>query len=155
METDMTAAPSTFYRIEQVAARTGLTKRTLRYYEEIGLLDPQTRSEGNYRLYSEADLARLERICRLKSTLGLSLAETKELLALEEKRGEIRAQFDQAPDAATRLEQLNRAEAIARQQLTLIEVKLQALNEMRAETLAQLERYAHRRGELESEQSPG
>ena len=72
MEPDLIAAPAAYYRIDQVAARTGLTKRTLRYYEEIGLLDPQTRSEGNYRLYSEADLARLERICRIKNTLGLT-----------------------------------------------------------------------------------
>ena len=52
------------YRIEEVAARTGFTKRTLRYYEEIGLITPAGRSEGNYRLYSEADVARLQRIKR-------------------------------------------------------------------------------------------
>lgn len=151
METDPTAASSTYYRIEQVAARTGLTKRTLRYYEEIGLLDPQTRSEGNYRLYSEADLARLERICRIKNTLGLTLAETRELVALEEKRGEIRAQFQQAPDATTRLEQLDQAEAIVRQQLALIETKLQSLNQMHADALAQLDRYAQVRAEFEAQ----
>src|SRR6476661_4626578 len=62
-----------YYRIEQVAARTGLTKRTLRYYEEIGLLPPPTRTEGNYRLYSAADIARLERIKRMRDLLGFSL----------------------------------------------------------------------------------
>ena len=64
-----------YQRIEQVAARTGLTKRTLRYYEEIGLLPPPTRTEGGYRLYSEADVQQLERIKRLKDLLGFSLAE--------------------------------------------------------------------------------
>src|SRR5215469_3736762 len=48
------------YSIEHVATRTGLTKRTLRYYEEVGLLPPAERTEGNYRRYSEADVQRLE-----------------------------------------------------------------------------------------------
>lgn len=152
METDLTAAPTTYYRIDQVAARTGLTKRTLRYYEEIGLLDPQTRSEGNYRLYSEADLARLERICRIKNTLGLTLAETRELIDLEEKRGEIRTQFKGDIDIATRLDRLDQAEAITRRQLALIEAKLQSLNELRDETRAQLGRFAGWRAELEAQQ---
>ena len=68
-----------YQRIEQVAARTGLTKRTLRYYEEIGLLPPPTRTEGGYRLYSEADVQQLERIKRLKDLLGFSLAEIREI----------------------------------------------------------------------------
>jgi len=48
----MTSDTRSDYRIEEVAARTGFTKRTLRYYEEMGLVTPAGRSEGNYRLYS-------------------------------------------------------------------------------------------------------
>src|SRR5262245_6733769 len=70
-------------RIEQVAARTGLTKRTLRYYEEIGLLPPPTRTEGGYRLYTPADVAHLERIKRMRELLGASLAEIREMVAAE------------------------------------------------------------------------
>src|SRR5712692_7848559 len=58
------------YTIEQVATRTGLTKRTLRYYEEVGLLPPTGRTEGNYRRYSEADIQRLEYIKKLRDLLG-------------------------------------------------------------------------------------
>ena len=72
------------YRIEEVAARTGFTKRTLRYYEEIGLITPAGRSEGNYRLYSEADVARLQRIKRLKDVLGIPLSSLKRLAEVEE-----------------------------------------------------------------------
>src|SRR6185437_16398876 len=80
-----------FQRIEQVAARTGLTKRTLRYYEEIGLLEPSTRTEGGYRLYREADIEHLERIKRLRDLLGFSLAEIREIAEAEEQREQVRA----------------------------------------------------------------
>src|SRR5438270_1276511 len=67
-----------------VAARTGFTKRTLRYYEEIGLITPAGRSEGNYRRYSEADVARLQRIKRLKDVLNVPLSSLKRLAEVEE-----------------------------------------------------------------------
>ncbi len=62
------------WRIGEVAERTGLTRRTLRHYDELGLLVPSSRSWGDYRLYDEADLLRLLQIQNLKA-LGLSLAE--------------------------------------------------------------------------------
>ena len=66
-------------RIGEVARRTGLTQRTLRHYDQLGLLVPGGRSDGDYRLYSRADLERLLEIQHLKS-LGLSLAEVAEAL---------------------------------------------------------------------------
>ena len=71
------------YRIEEVAARTGFTKRTLRYYEEIGLITPAGRSEGNYRLYSEADIRRVRIIRFLTRRQGVNLAGVKVILQLE------------------------------------------------------------------------
>ena len=46
-------------RIQEVAAEVGLTPRSIRYYEEVGLLEPAARSEGAYRLYDESDIERL------------------------------------------------------------------------------------------------
>ena len=66
-------------RIGEVARRTGLTHRTLRHYDELGLLVPSGRSDGDYRLYAEEDLARLLAIQHLKS-LGLSLGEIGQAL---------------------------------------------------------------------------
>ena len=60
------------YKVGEVAARLGLTLRTLKYYEELGLVTPQ-RSGGRYRLYSEEDVERLERVRRMRA-LGLSLS---------------------------------------------------------------------------------
>ncbi|WP_208092810.1 MerR family transcriptional regulator [Blastococcus xanthinilyticus] len=68
-------------QIGQVAEQTGLSLRTIRFYEENGLVIPTTRSEGGFRLYSDSDVARLEVIKRMKP-LGFSLEEMQELLTL-------------------------------------------------------------------------
>lgn len=65
-------------RIGELAQRLGLTERTIRYYEELGLLDPVKRLEGGQRVYSDDDVRRLRFVQRLK-TLGLSLQEMFEL----------------------------------------------------------------------------
>ncbi len=51
------------YKIDEVTKQVGLTKRTLRYYEEIGLIHPPERSEGNIRLYTDEDIARIKKNC--------------------------------------------------------------------------------------------
>lgn len=132
-------------RIEQVAVRTGLTKRTLRYYEEIGLLAPPSRTEGGYRLYSAEDITRLERIKRLRDLLGFSLAEIREIASIEEQREQVRATWKQATDPATRLASLERADQLLRGQMRLIEEKLTGLQDMRErlhEQLTNIERHA-------------
>ncbi|MCA0294790.1 MAG: HEAT repeat domain-containing protein [Actinobacteria bacterium] len=68
------------WRIGEVSERTGLTRRTLRHYQELGLLTPSGRSWGDYRLYDADDLLRLLQIQNLKA-LGLSLPEIGEALA--------------------------------------------------------------------------
>ncbi len=65
--------------IGQVAQRTGINPKTVRYYEEIGLLPPAPRTQSGYRLYDDAALRRLRLIGRAK-LLGLSLKETRELV---------------------------------------------------------------------------
>lgn len=68
-------------QIGQVAERTGLSLRTIRFYEEHGLVRPTSRSDGGFRLYSDDDVARLEVIKRMKP-LGFRLEEMQELLDL-------------------------------------------------------------------------
>jgi DNA-binding transcriptional MerR regulator len=69
------------YQIGAVADRTGLSLRTIRHYEEVGLVIPSGRSAGGFRLYTDADVARLEEI-KVMKPLGFSLEETVEILAL-------------------------------------------------------------------------
>lgn len=66
-------------QIGEVATRTGLSLRTIRYYEEIGLVAPSARSAGGFRLYGEADVDRLELVKRMKP-LDFSLEDMRELL---------------------------------------------------------------------------
>jgi DNA-binding transcriptional MerR regulator len=68
-------------QIGHVAERTGLSLRTIRFYEENGLVVPTARSDGGFRLYSDADVARLEVVKRMKP-LGFSLEEMQQLLDL-------------------------------------------------------------------------
>jgi DNA-binding transcriptional MerR regulator len=72
------AAEGAALRIGDVAKRTGLTVRTIRYYEELGLLESVKRLEGGARVYTSEDVRRLRFIQRLK-VLGLSLQEMLEL----------------------------------------------------------------------------
>ena len=69
------------YRIGELAGRVGLTERTIRYYEERGLLESVKRLDGGQRVYTDDDVRRLKFIQKLK-VLGLSLAEMQELETL-------------------------------------------------------------------------
>ncbi|WP_200173332.1 MerR family transcriptional regulator [Tomitella cavernea] len=68
-------------QIGEVAERTGLSLRTIRYYEEVGLAVPSSRSQGGFRLYSADDLDRLLLLKSMKPA-GLQLAEIRELLTI-------------------------------------------------------------------------
>ncbi len=138
----------TYYTIEQVAMRTGLTKRTLRYYEEVGLLPPTGRTEGNYRRYSESDVQRLERIKELRDLLGFSLSDIRDLLHVEEEREQIRMAYRQEIEATAKIARLDRADELIREQLHLIEQRLRGLEQMRTSLLSRLERHAQVRDEL-------
>ena len=90
----MSEEPPPLLRIGEIAARTGTTARTIRYYEEIGLL-PGTgeRRSGTHRLYDESDVERLQEVLRLKDLLGISLDELRELVAAERARAALRTEW--------------------------------------------------------------
>jgi DNA-binding transcriptional MerR regulator len=68
-------------RIGELAQRAGVTPRTIRYYESLGLLGPSEREGGGFRYYTEAELSRLQKIQALKE-LGLSLEEISTVIPL-------------------------------------------------------------------------
>lgn len=82
----------TTMHIGAVAERTGLSLRTLRHYDEVGLLTPSGRTDGGFRLYTEADVERLLLIRRMKP-LGFTLEEMADLLTIVDE-------MRHAPDAA-------------------------------------------------------
>ena len=68
-------------RISEVARRTGLTAKTIRYYEEIGLIEPASRGDNGYRRYDEGSLGQLQFLARSRD-VGFNLDESRQLLAL-------------------------------------------------------------------------
>jgi DNA-binding transcriptional MerR regulator len=80
-------------RIGAVARLTGTTPRTIRYYEEIGLLPARVREPGSHRLYDESDVERLQELLSLKDLLGISLEELRELAAAESARAALREEW--------------------------------------------------------------
>jgi MerR family transcriptional regulator, repressor of the yfmOP operon len=99
-------------RIQAVAAEVGLTPRSIRYYEEVGLLEPAARSEGAYRLYDESDVARLRFIRGLRDDAGFSLAQIGQLLEDDAARERNRERFRATEDPTERREIL--VDALAR-----------------------------------------
>lgn len=120
-------------KMEDVVRRTGLTPRAIRYYEEMGLLSPLGRTAGGFRLFTEAEIARLVRIKELQSLLGFSLAEIKETLHVEAARAELRQAYQQTTDPATRGEIVDQGITLVQSQIRTIEERMARLAKLREE----------------------
>jgi DNA-binding transcriptional MerR regulator len=77
------------FRIGEVAEQAGVSTRTLRYYQELGLLDPGS-SPGGSRRYSARDVARLRRILELRDVMGFDLDRISVILHAEDRLAELR-----------------------------------------------------------------
>ncbi len=136
------SAPESSLRIGDVAKLAGTTPRTIRYYEEIGLLPgAPERPVGGHRLYTQAEVDRLREVIRLKELLGVSLQELKELLAAEEARAAVRAELRREDvDPARRQELLAEALGHLDRQIALVERRASELAKLRAELSATRQR---------------
>jgi MerR family transcriptional regulator, repressor of the yfmOP operon len=132
-------------RIGDVARLVGTTPRTIRYYEEIGLLaQAPARPSGQHRIYTEAEVERMREVMRLKDLLGVSLEELKTLLTAEEARAEVRAQLRREDvDPERRRELLSEALGHIDRQLELVRrraAELEKLHEELCETRKRVRR---------------
>jgi MerR family transcriptional regulator, repressor of the yfmOP operon len=127
--------PATPLRIGDVARLVGTTPRTIRYYEEIGLLpEAPARPAGQHRSYTDAEVERLREVMRLKHLLGVSLEELKTLLAAEEARALVRAKLRREDvDSERRRELLEEALGHLDRQLELVEHRAAELSKLRQE----------------------
>ena len=141
-------------RIGDVARIVGTTPRTIRYYEEIGLLAEATpRPSGAHRLYSATEVERLREVMRLKELLGLTLEELKTVLAAEEARAEVRAQLQREDvDPARRRELLEEAGGHIDRQLELVRHRAAELGKLEHELTETRKRVRRRIRELDAEQ---
>ncbi len=137
------------YRIGEVAERVGITTRTIRYYEELGLIRASAAHvKGTHRLYTEADVTRLTELIRLRDLLGLSLDELTLLAEAEEARAELRDRWAQTDDAAERLRIVESAIPHVERQLALVRSRQETLAELEAELRAKRESLDSRLSEL-------
>lgn len=130
-----------YLQIGEVAERTGVTQRTLRFYEEKGLLHPPSRLEGGFRLYSEDDVRRVEQIKRLQTLLGFTLADIKEMVEAEAVKMQIRAEYRRDAEISERKAKLSKAIEVTERQVALIGQKLEALREMKTHLDEKLAQY--------------
>jgi MerR family transcriptional regulator, repressor of the yfmOP operon len=142
-------------RIGEVAERTGTTPRTIRYYEEIGLL-PATegRDPGAHRTYREDDVERLRDLLRLKDLLGVSLEDLRELVAAEDARATLRREWGSGiEDPVRRGEVLDEALMHIEGQLELVRHRREEIAKLESELTARRRRLRRLRSELEREVS--
>jgi MerR family transcriptional regulator, repressor of the yfmOP operon len=127
-------------RIGEVAERIGVTTRAIRYYEERGLLGQSLgRIKGTHRLYTEADVVRLQELMRLKDVLGLSLDELVELAEAEEARAALRDRWADTTSDAERLRIVEAAIPLVERQLELVRARQATLAEFAGELAEKLE----------------
>jgi DNA-binding transcriptional MerR regulator len=142
MDSGMTAAsPRVGYRIGEVAELAGVSTRTVRYYEEIGLLEPAGHSPGGSRRYDERSLARLQRIRELRYMLGLDLEQIGEVLRSEDRLEQLRTEFRSGKAKSREAALILEAIEINRRVREQLREKLVALQEFVHELDAAASRY--------------
>jgi DNA-binding transcriptional MerR regulator len=136
-------------KIGDVARLAGTTTRTIRYYEELGIMrSAEDRPSGSHRAYTQADVDRLRHILRLKGLLGVSLDELRDLLAAEDARLERREEFQRTTDASRRRELLDDAVSYLDRQLELVRRRRGEIDALEEELVARRERATAWRSEL-------
>jgi DNA-binding transcriptional MerR regulator len=153
--TEAPAPTERLLRIQEVAADTGLTARSIRYYEEVGLLEPAARSEGDYRLYDADDLERLRFIKGLRDDAGFSLAEIGQILGDEAARTRNRERFRSTDDPAERKAVLRDGMARIDRQIATLRGKIDRVESMIAEARARKKHLETHLAEIEAGLEPG
>ncbi|MDQ1421654.1 MAG: MerR family transcriptional regulator, repressor of the yfmOP operon [Acidimicrobiaceae bacterium] len=135
------AAPGARHSIGELAAAAGVTTRTLRYYQELGLLDPG-HSPGGSRRYTDADAARLRRIMELRSVMGFDLERIGEILESEDRLAQLKAEARRGISEERRREILAEAIAINARMREQVRAKRAVLDGFLAELESKAAHYA-------------
>jgi len=135
-------------RIGEIAERSGVTPRTIRYYEELGLLPRSEREQGKHRIYTEVDVERLCQLTRLRDLLGLSLEELRSMITAEDVRADIRRRFHETDSREEQLALLDETLPHIEAQLALARRRVAALQELESELVERRKRVQRRRRDL-------
>ncbi|MBS1676805.1 MAG: MerR family transcriptional regulator [Actinobacteria bacterium] len=143
-------------RIGDVAKLAGVTPRTIRYYEEIGLLPaPDAREPGAHRTYAPGAVERLTELIRLKNLLGVTLDGLKDLVEAEDNRAAMRREWHEGvEDPVRRREIMETLDDHARRQLELVRARRDEIAALETELLERRARIRRRLRELDDETAP-
>lgn len=144
---DPGSEPKQLLRIGEAAEQAGTSARTLRYYEELGLLRPAHHSDGGARRYTMDDVARLRRIRELQELLGFDLGEIGEILRSEDQLAGLRDEYRAGVDVRRRRQILSEAMAINDKLRDIVRTKQGRLSAMMDELDAKAALYRERAGE--------
>jgi MerR family transcriptional regulator, repressor of the yfmOP operon len=136
------------FRIGEAAERAEVSPRTLRWYEEIGLLVPAGHSAGGARRYSPDDLERIIHIRELQSLLGLDLGEIRDILLGEDALAGLRREYQAGAEATRRREILIEASAINEKLRTVVSGRQAHLRQMMRSLEEKASRYTELLAEL-------
>jgi DNA-binding transcriptional MerR regulator len=135
-------------RIGEVAEQAGVSTRTLRYYQELGLLDPDV-SPGGSRRYSSRDVARLRRILELRNVMGFDLDRISAILKAEDRLAELREEVQAGVTLERRRDVVVEAITLNNRMRDQVHEKQQELNSFLAELEAKATRYRQVARELD------
>lgn len=141
------------HRIGEAAKACGVTTRTLRYWQEIGLITPSGRRQGGERLYAEADIARAARIRELQELLGFSLSEIRVVLETDDVLEQLRNAYRSSTRPEAQLRIVTDAVEANDRLLARLDDTLDRVSAFRDERADKAKRMRARARELQSELS--
>lgn len=151
------------YRIEEVAKKTSMTKRALRYYEELGLVSPSGRTDSGYRMYTDADVEQILHVKDIRDLLGASLAEIKDMMELSRFYDEQRDYYNlhykdrelDGVELRKRIEMLQTLEETLTTQRTFLQNKMSRMADLLSSYDEKLNRIVNKKNELEAKHQGG
>ena len=138
-------------RIGEAAQLAGVSTRTLRYYQELGLLIPSGKTAGGARRYSDADVARIQRIRHLQDLVGLDLNEIRTVLTAEDRLAAIRREWFEDQTPRSQAELLRECTAINAEVQATVRAKLDGLQEFLAGLEERADFYRQRARQLDTD----
>ncbi|WP_020375614.1 MerR family transcriptional regulator [Sulfobacillus thermosulfidooxidans] len=128
-------------QIGELAQICQTTTRTLRYYEDVGLIEPIRRLDGGFRVYDGRTIQRIRHIQELKELLGWSLEEIRQVIQAEDAIENLRTQYHRSHSPKERLEVLARAAIVVQGEWELVNERMRRLEEMKQALEQKLQRY--------------
>jgi DNA-binding transcriptional MerR regulator len=119
------------FKIDQVALQSGLTKRAIRYYEEIGILPPPQRSKGGIRYYTLEHVELLKKIKYTKDALGISLEELQNFVSFSRTIDSQKAGYKMATERTEQKEKLIEIIFNLNEEINIIDQKILKIKQVR------------------------